>query len=752
MFRVEFWIVSTLFCCGVIAGLVLSWPDSTPAPAPFAEESDHADPEHRDEHADHADPNQQADVKTNSEKLLRALAFDLGLDEELSLEETESRLLRSADQYMLLGNYNGALKLIRSILQSEQSHPDPVVLCRLALAEELRGNYSLAEKAYLQAIKRPTSRPIEVLNLAGLARVWLMNRKPSEAIELLSDIVLQSSRFETGSEFLDGEVLSLLATAQRQIALAGRAVDPFSIDGVEFSSPAIDLEQTIDVLQANSTPKPMLASTEPVHTTDGHAGEGHADDAHAGEKHEEPTAAENTAGLKVLARESDQAETITLAAQLEVTPLMTLLEQLGAATGLKFEFDEAAPGMLKGRSKSLHFEKLNFGTVLDAMLGSIRLGWSQDGSTIRIAALAQEQEAAAGLAAANRTWQQFLQNVPRDRRTAFARFEQGNLRLLEKQYDEAGAEYQAALQAGARDDMAAKIHLNQARMNAALGRMDEAVALLYRAIDTASNKHIAALAYFLISQFQLQLGELDESLAATSRSISLSQEDPLTTQAVLQQTRIYLLQNKPFAANQAIFQQRQLFNENPEKVTAGFLGSLSRFLGSELPEARRNESYRLVSFMDELQSSPSLSTIDRYLMGRAWQNLGFDDKALGQLEAALAACTETYWRERLLFELAIQHQRHRDYAEAIRCYQHLARAGNLETATTAKIQILEAQLELRQFPEAIATGRELLAAKLAPEQQKSVLTSLGLAYRQIGEPYAAALCFAGMLPQENLQK
>ena len=742
MFRVEFWIVSTLFCCGVIAGLVLSWPDGTPVPPPTEQESEHADPEAHGDHGEHADETQQADVKTNSEKLLRALAFDLGMDEELSLEETESRLLRSADQYMLLGNYNGALKLIRSILQSEQSHPDPVVLCRLALAEELRGNYSLAEKAYLQAIKRPTSHPIEVLNLMGLARVWLMNQKPSEAIELLSDIVLQSSRFETGSEFLDGEVLSLLATAQRQIALAGRPVNPFSMDGVEFAPPAIDLEQTIEVLQANSTPRPMLAATE----------SGHPSAAHAGENHEETTTAETSAGLKVLARESDQAEAITLAAQLEVTPLMTLLEQLGAETGLKFEFDEAAPGMLKGRSKSLHFEKLNFGTVLDAMLGSIRLGWSQNGSAIRISALAQEQEATAGLAAAKRTWQQFLQNVPRDRRAAFARFEQGNLRLLEKQYDEAAAEYQAALQAGARDDMAAKIHLNQARLNAALGRMDEAVALLYRAIDTASNKHIAALAYFLISQFQLQLGELDESLAATSRSISLSQEEPLTAQAVLQQTRIYLLQNKPFAANQAIFQQRQLFNQNPEKAIAGFLGSLSRFLGSELPEAKRNESYRLVSFMDELQSAPTLSTIDRYLIGRAWQNLGFDDKALGQLEAALAGCTETYWRERLLFELAIQHQRHRDYDEAIRCYQYLARAGNLETATTAKIQILEAQLELRQFPEAIATGRELLAAKLAPDQQKSVLTSLGLAYRQIGEPYAAALCFAGMLPQENLQK
>ena len=745
MFRVEFWIVSTLFCCGVIAGLVLSWPDSTSTPAPAAEGAEHAEPGHDEDHAEHPDDTQHADVKTNSEKLLRSLAFDLGMDEELSLEETESRLLRSADQYLLLGNYNGALKLIRSILQSEQSHPDPVVLCRLALAEELRGNYSLAEKAYLQAIKRPTSRPIEVLNLAGLARVWLMNRKPFEAIELLSDIVLQSSRFETGSEYLDGEVLSLLATAQRQIALSELEVNPLSIDGIEFAPPAIDLEQTVDVLQANSTPRPMLASTESTHAAESHEG-------HEGEQHAEPPTTETAAGLKVLARESDQAEAITLAAQLEVTPLMTLLEQLGAATGLKFEFDDAAPGMLKGRSKSLQFEKLNFGTVLDAMLGSIRLGWSQNGSTIRIASLAKEEEAAAGLAAANRTWRQFLQNVPRDRRTAFARFEQGNLRLIEKRYDEAAAEYQAALQAGARDDMAAKVHLNQARLNAALGRMDEAIALLYRAIDTASNKHIAALAYYLISQFQLQLGELDESLAATSRSISLSQEDPLTTQAVLQQTRIYLLQNKPFAANQAIFQQRQLFNENPDKVIAGFLGSLSRFLGSELAEAKRNESYRLVTYMDELQSSPNLSTIDRYLIGRAWQNLGFDDKALGQLETALAGCTETYWRERLLFELAIQHQRHRDYEEAIRCYQHLARAGNLETATTAKIQILEAQLELRQFPEAIATGRELLAAKLAPEQQKSVLTSLGLAYRQIGEPYAAALCFAGMLPQENLQK
>ena len=740
MFRVEFWIVSTLFCCGVIAGLVLSWPDSTP---PAKDDAAHSAP------AEHSGPTEHPVDQTNAARLLRSLAFELGLDEELSLEETEGKLLRSADQFLLLGNYGGALKLLRTVLQAEQSHPDPVVLCRLGLAEELRGNYPVAEKAYLQAIKRPTSRPIEVLGLTGLARVWLLNGKPAEAIELLSDILLQSRRFETGSEFLEGEVLTLLAAAQRQQGIRGQELSPFSPEGVDFAPPVIDLEPTIEALQANSTPRPMLASG---HETPP-AGDSHeSHNSHEAHNPSESQPAAPAAVLRVISRESDQAGAILLAADLDVQPLNPLLEQLGATAQLKFEIDEAALPFLQGRSKALHFEQLSLGLVLDALLGPIQLGWEQEGQLIRVTVPQRDEESPSWLNAAGRTWQQFLKLVPRDRRRAYAHYEQGNLQLLQRNYDQAATEYQAALQAGARDDMAARIHLNQARVNAALGRVDEAIALLFRAIDTATNKHVSALAYFLISQLQVQQGQLEASLSATSRAISLSQEDALTTQAVLQQTRIYLLQNKPFAANQAIFQRRDLFTQDADRQVAAFISSLSRLLGSELPEARRNESYRLVSTLQEFTPATSLSTIDRYLVGRAWQALGFDDLALANLQAALAQATDIYWRDRLLFELAIEHQRHSEYEQAIKCYEHLAQADNLETATTAKLQMLEARIELRQFPEAIVIGRELLAAKLTAEQQKSVLTSLGLAYRQLGEPYAAALCFAGMLPQENQQK
>lgn len=731
MFRVEFWIVSTLFCCGVIAGLVLSWPDSIP-PAPEQEvETAAAEPEHHDE--------LPAD-ETNAARLLRSLAFELGLDEELSLEETEAKLLRSADQYLLLGNQGAALKLIRTVLQAEQTHPDPVVLCRLGLAEELRGNYPLAEKAYLQAIKRPTSRPIELLGLTGLARVWSLNGKPAEAIELLSDILLQSDRFETGSDFLKAEVLTLLAAAQRQQALSGETFSPLSPEGVDFADPGIELEPAIEVLQANSVPRPMLES-KPAAPAPEKA------EASAESKPELPASI-----LQVVSRASEEASTILLQADLDVLPLTNLLEQLAATTGLKFEFDENVVSALKGRSKSLHFKQLDLGMVLDALLGPIHLGWQQQGSTVRIFTLQEADESPVWLDAARRSWQQFLQVVPRDRRTAYAHYEQGNLQLLQRHYDEAANEYQAALQAGARDDMAARIHLNQARINAALGRLDEAIALLYRAIDTASNKHISALAYYLISQFQLQQGQLEAAVNATSRAISLSQEEPLTAQAVLQQTRVYLLQNKPFAANQAIYQRRELFAGGIERKVAGLIASLSRFLGSELPEAQRNESYRLISLLEELDPQTPLSTIDRYLVARSWQALGFDDLALKNLEGALAQAKDNYWHDRLMFELALQHQRHQDYDAAISCYEHLARAGNLETATMAKLQMLEIRLEQRKYNDSIALGRELLAAKLSPEQQKSVLTTLGLAYRQLGEPYAAALCFAGMLPQENPPK
>ena len=64
MFRVEFWIVSTLFCCGVIAGLVLSWPDSTPPAS--SEQAQPANEEHHDS-AEH--PVDQ----TNAARLLRSL-------------------------------------------------------------------------------------------------------------------------------------------------------------------------------------------------------------------------------------------------------------------------------------------------------------------------------------------------------------------------------------------------------------------------------------------------------------------------------------------------------------------------------------------------------------------------------------------------------------------------------------------------------------------------------------------------------
>jgi tetratricopeptide (TPR) repeat protein len=216
--------------------------------------------------------------------------------------------------------------------------------------------------------------------------------------------------------------------------------------------------------------------------------------------------------------------------------------------------------------------------------------------------------------------------------------------------------------------------------------------------------------------------------------------------------RMNLLQNKPFAANQMLFQEQDSFQDQSSLSIAGFLGSYSRYLGSELPEARRNESYRLVTSLSDLNQEESLSTIDRYLLARAYQTLGFDENAMRHLQRALADETGEYWQNRILFELAMLHRSRQDNDEAVQRFEYLAKSSDLELAVSSQIQLLNILLERRQFPEAISKARDLLESKLNTDQQRQVLTSMGFAYRQTGEPYAAALCFAGMIPQQNPQQ
>lgn len=757
MFRVEYWVISTLFCCGLIAGLLLSWPGSStphpPNPLPDREPLDSA----------------------SSHRLLRSLAIDLGVDEQLSLEETAARVVRQADQNLLLGNYAGAVKLLQSLLKQHEAQKDAGLLVRLALAEERRGSLQSAEKIYLQAIKQPATQVVELAGLTGLARVWLELDKSDLALELLSDLALHSEGYREASPYLSGDILALLAFAAREQALKTIEPHPYELSGVNFGEPQVDLELLIDLLQSASSvtgpsgPADPAAPASPAgfpqesatHTEPGGSATPPIESV-AG--HQESTSSSNPAallesdttritaptGVAILQAESNSADQIILACHCEVTALPILLEQLATHTGLGLEFAAGASERLSGRSKAIHASQLTLANVLDALLAPIDLQWSQNGDQIQIYPPGDHPERY-WLESAFRNWSHFLNVTGKDRRTIFAYFEQGSLQLLKGDINLAATHFQLALQHGAKQDLAAQVHLNQARIDAGLGRHEEAIATLFRAVDVAENKHLTAQAYYFIGAIAANLGQMEVATNTSSRAISLSQDDPLTVQAVLVLMRAYLLQNKPFAANQALYQQRERFTSEIDILRASFLGSYARYLGTELEEARRNESYRLLASLTALESTPG-NTIDRYLAARAYQSLGFDGHAVTQLQQALGTSLVDYWQSRVLYELALQMRAQNNRDEAARYLELLTHSSSPELAASARIQLVELQLDNRDFVAVITSARELLQSKLNSEQQRALLTMLGLAYRQTGEPYAAALCFAGMLPVEGPQQ
>ena len=682
--------------------------------------------------------------EANAARMLRSIALDLGLEEHLSVDETEAVVLRQADQLLLVGNYADSAKLTRILLTRASVQKDATLLIRLALAEERRGNYVAAEKAYLQAVKQQNDKATEIIGLSGLARVWLLQKKTDEAIDLLSDLALQAATFDEPVPFMHGEILMLFAYAARDKALLTIDNDRYSLSGLEFSQPEVDLEFTIDLLQSSMRTQAPAGSTQSnenaVEGGPAVAGENAGIDQPANEGVKQP--------ISLVARSSNSANEIVLDVETEFVPLILLLEQLGMASQLQVDIDVEAQALLSGRSKVLNLRNASLAGILDALLVSIDLSWQQVDGVITVVPSTSDSESN-WLAVSERTWQQFLAAVSKDRRTPRCQFELGNLQLLKRNFDGSSAFYQTAIGSGAKGELAAKILLNHARLDRMLGRNDESIKMLYRAIDTTLDTQAQALAYYLMSQIATSAGEFRIATNSAFRAVSLAGEDGLGKYAVLALMRVYLLENKPFAANQALFKGQAVFQDADEVAAAAFLGSFARYIGSEMPDAKRSESYRLVNDLTEVAKIKQLSPIDRYLAARAYQLLGFDQLAVDEFQKALSESTDAYWQNRILFELAVEQCRRHEIDDALKWFEHLANLPNLEMAVLAKLQIVEIRLQQREFETCISACREILGMQLTPEQKRQTLQAMGLAYRQLNEPYAAALCFAGMLPDKR---
>ncbi len=239
-------------------------------------------------------------------------------------------------------------------------------------------------------------------------------------------------------------------------------------------------------------------------------------------------------------------------------------------------------------------------------------------------------------------------------------------------------------------------------------------------------------------------------IKATGRALATASSDQQERLAALTMARSYLLNNQPFSANQVLFEHRQAFTDSEQQPAAAVLGSYARYVGITDKNSLSAEANRLLTAVAMASDQSYENFLDIYIAGRAYQELGFQEKAIEKLTLAAESTTIMAWKRQFLFELAVQLTIADKLDEATSVFEFLI-AGEIDQwHLKSRLQLAQVYLRGPRLQDCIDICESLLSSDLTEAEKQSTLNTMGQAYRIRGEHHSAALCFAGALPTRIL--
>lgn len=695
--------------------------------------------------ADHAGA---APAQSNGLQIDRELvaSADRGIHGGRALPEA---VITSAWQLLSSGSHDRAALLLRQNTEGADpasSSPVAEMFIWLGLAEELCGRWSLAEAAYARGLRGSPGQRAEGFALAGLARVWLARDKPQEALRLAADLFLQSATLARTSPWLQSEVEWLFADAAQRNYMAGRRRVAEEWAVVPFRPPP-DVErmvselwgrrdEVLDGLPAETAPPPVAAGPEMTAAP-------HPAETPVAEVLFEPW------------NSTSPAPPHDLDFDAEAQPVPALILELASRAGWRPTLSQEAKSHLAGRGKSVHVRQQPVECILDAILLPLGVSWEVREGELAVWRQGEQAGTGADAEAARRLLAAFANRHDRDPRRDVALLGIGNIALEEGDHDQAAASYELLWQRRVRGDLATSLMLNRALLQRALGRTENSLVELYRAADATWDSSLQSTAWINIAELCVELGKFDEAQSAAVRAARLQTSDEMARRAAIVQAIAYHWQSSPWAANQVVFDARQMLAGSRHQSLASFLACYGRYLGSQSQAARSAEQPRLLIALGNLPQQDALRPPVAGLVAAAWAQLGFEDLAAGVLMAALATGCEPYWHNRLALDLAVR-QRALPRAEAAEILEFLANSAPPEAAAVAQLERAQLQFSEREFGSARDSARA--AARLATDTltRQQAIHLLGMVYNALDQPHAAALCFAGYMPgdpqPENSQR
>ena len=212
--------------------------------------------------------------------------------------------------------------------------------------------------------------------------------------------------------------------------------------------------------------------------------------------------------------------------------------------------------------------------------------------------------------------------------------------------------------------------------------------------------------------------------------------------------KAYLLENDPFSANRVLFNHSDDIVDLPEKKKAALFAAYARYLGMVAGEGLRNEGERMVVALAAIAPEDTSEFVDRFLIGRAFAEVGFKSRSSEFLKLALDSAPHEPWRRRVAFELATNQYREGEYSEAAEHYSSLLDGTADKTTLLAQIKLAEIALMEKRTDDCLAFCRQIWKHDINDQQKATTLSLMGKAFQKQGRHRIAAICFSGMVPLE----
>ena len=711
MSRIKIWLASTLITLAVIGSGIYAWPNSTheiTRASPGATNVENK-PLQRSEGTPSLSELTNPQNNQNEEAPIL-----IGLD---------INRVERGDQYLLVGNYDGAQREYIKATKERLKDQPATLLLRLALTAEKMGDTKQSNLLYQKAIQRAADGSVvQILGLTGIARIWQTNGQLAQSHELLAELFLRYASSEQLHDEVRFQIMYQLSSVTQQRYLAGRSQPQHEMDSLEFLwlGPSIDAMIEILLEHGDETNQLDFDSSQPLQVV-------------------------------VLQRPSPDVNLIAVDSTASLMPIDEILQQYSQQATIGFEFSNMAREVIKGRLSRLAVSGLPLAMVLDQLLSPLGLVWIQNNETISIYGETESDiESQKYLAQmTERTLRNIELSFSRGIRRNSSLLHRGNLSFISGDIDTAANRYAELEKLLPNGELAAKLGFNYGVVEFVNGDLESAIKRLFYAVDQSLNLALQAKSYAWIGRLELKQGRADRAVYALSRGLSLAQNAQVRQDALMNLAKSYLLESDPFSANRILFNHAESVIDLSEKKKAAVFSAYARYLGMVPSEGLRNEGERMVVALATITPEDASGFVDRLLIGRAFFEVGFNSRATEFLQLALEIAPNNYWRRRVSFELATILYRSGELSAAAEHFSLLLQGEPDVSSLLAQIKLADIALSQNKPEQCLETCKDIWKQNISDDQKAKTLSMMGQAYQRLGRHHVAAIYFSGMVPHET---